>query len=153
MTARSLTAHESDLEEGDPQRAIATLPPPHGAKDAYSAQTRVGTLPEHVLEAMRLHATDASLEKRTKSGMLRAAARPLTPPPPPTFSAAAPRAAPSTLATPLPTPAPTSAPVVVAPVVVAPSKAQGSALRSLVLVALFALLGAVCAAALALLGS
>lgn len=147
MTARSLTAHESDPEEGDPQRAIATLPPPHGAKDAYSAQTRVGTLPEHVLEAMRLHETDASLEKRTKSGMLRAAARPLTPPPPPTFSAAAPRAAPSTLATPLPTPAPTSAPVVVAP-----SKAQGSALRSLVLVAFFALLGAVCAAALALLG-
>lgn len=147
MTARSLTAHESDPEEGDPQRAIATLPPPHGAKDAYSAQTRVGTLPEHVLEAMRLHETDASLEKRTKSGMLRAAARPLTPPPPPTFSAAAPRAAPSTLATPLPTPAPTSARVVVAP-----SKTQRSALRSLVLVALFALLGAVCATALALLG-
>ena len=149
MTARSLTAHESDPEEGDPQRAIETLPPPHGAKDAYSAQTRVGTLPEHVLEAMRLHETDASLEKRTKSGMLRAVARPLTPPPPPTFSAAAPRAAPSTLATPHPTPAP----VAVAPVVVAPSKAQGSALRSLVLVAFFALLGAVCAAALALLGS
>ncbi len=149
MTARSLTAHESDPEEGDPQRAIATLPPPHGAKDAYSAQTRVGTLPEHVLEAMRLHETDASLEKRTKSGMLRAVARPLTPPPPPTFSAAAPPAAPSTLATPFPTPTPTPTPT---SVVVAPSKAQGSALRSLVLVAFFALLGAVCAAALALLG-
>ncbi len=147
MTARSLTAHESDPEEGDPQRAIATLPPPHGAKDAYSAQTRVGTLPEHLLEAMRLHETDASFEKRTKSGMLRAAARPLTHPPPPTLSAAAPRAAPSTLATPLPTPAPTSARVVVAP-----SKTQRSALRPLVLVALFALLGAVCATALALLG-
>ena len=30
-----------------------TLPPPNGAKDMYSAPTRVGTLPENVLAAMR----------------------------------------------------------------------------------------------------
>ena len=30
-----------------------TLPPPSGAKDMYSAPTRVGTLPENVLAAMR----------------------------------------------------------------------------------------------------
>lgn len=30
-----------------------TLPPPNGAKDMYSAPTRVGTLPEQVLAAMR----------------------------------------------------------------------------------------------------
>ena len=93
-------------EDCDPQRAIETLPPPDGAKHAYSAQTRVGTLPEHVLEAMRQHEPDAALEKRTKSGMLRAAARLLTPPAQPTFTAAA---------------APTATPT---PIVLAPPRAS-----------------------------
>ena len=45
-----------------------TVPPPQGAKDAYSAPTRVRTLPEEVLAAMRQQETDASLAARTRSG-------------------------------------------------------------------------------------
>ncbi|MBX3208217.1 MAG: hypothetical protein KF764_24430 [Labilithrix sp.] len=56
-----------------------TVPPPRGAKDAYSAPTRVGTLPEEVLAAMRQQETDASLAARTQSGT-RAATRPSPPP-------------------------------------------------------------------------
>lgn len=62
-------------ERLDPKGTMETVPPPKGASDAYSAQTRVGTLPEHVLEAMRLHETDAAIASRTKSGM-RSAQRP-----------------------------------------------------------------------------
>jgi hypothetical protein len=83
-----------DSERIDPKGTLETVPPPHGAKDPYSAQTRVGTLPEHVLEAMRQQETDASIERRTKSGMQASAARPpakpLAAPPLPTFAAAAP---------------------------------------------------------------
>ena len=40
-----------------------TVPPPHGAKDMYSAPTRVGTLPEELLEALRdQQAAQGSLE-------------------------------------------------------------------------------------------
>ncbi len=76
VNARSLMA--DDAERIDPKGTMETVPPPKGAKDPYSAQTRVATLPEHVLEAMRAQETDASLEKRTKSGM-RAAAVPPAP--------------------------------------------------------------------------
>lgn len=69
-----------DPERIDPRGTLDTLPAPNEANDAYSAETRVGTLPEHVLEAMRKQETDASLEKRTKSGLVRAAVRPLPPP-------------------------------------------------------------------------
>jgi hypothetical protein len=64
-----------DHERLDPKGTMDTVPPPTGASDAYSAQTRVGTLPEHVLEAMRQHETDASLASRTNRGM-RSAQRP-----------------------------------------------------------------------------
>ena len=138
MKASALIANDPDPDDGDPQRGIDTLPPPHGAKDAYSAQTRVGTLPEHVLEAMRQHETDAALERRTRSGMLRAAGRPLTPPALPSFA-------------PAPAPAPAAAPAP-EPFVVAPPQARSGALRSLAVVTLFALLGAICAAALAFAG-
>ena len=60
-----------------------TLPPPKGAKDMYSAPTRIGTLPEEVLAAMRAEASDASLAART-SVMESAAlerARPVIAPP------------------------------------------------------------------------
>lgn len=70
-----------DPEGYDPKGTKDTVPPPRGASDAYSAQTRVGTLPEHVLEAMRRHEPDALLQKRTKSGMLAAQVAPAPPPP------------------------------------------------------------------------
>ena len=56
------------------------MPPPSGAKDAYSAPTRVGALPEDVLAAMRQQETDAALAARTRSGTQRAA-RVSAPPP------------------------------------------------------------------------
>lgn len=60
-----------------------TLPPPKGAKDMYSAPTRIGTLPEEVLAAMRAEASDATLAARTT--VLETAAleraRPVIPPP------------------------------------------------------------------------
>lgn len=88
----------------DPEGTMDTVPPPKGAKDAYSADTRVGTLPEHVLAAMRDHETDAALAARTTSGT-RAAQRP---------SLAAPRV-PSFPATPPPLPPGASRPPPVAP--------------------------------------
>jgi len=91
VNARSFMA--DDAERIDPKGTMETVPPPKGAKDAYSAQTRIATLPEHVLEAMRAHETDASLEKRTKSGMRAAAVAapspPLAPPPLPSFASEA----------------------------------------------------------------
>ena len=68
------------MTKPDPLTTVETVPPPKGASDAYSAKTRVGTLPEHVLEAMRDRETDAAIERRTKSGM-RAAAAALAPAP------------------------------------------------------------------------
>lgn len=54
-------------ERADPNDSIDTVPPPRGAKDAYSAQTRVGTLPEHVLAAMReQEASDAAVVSRNR---------------------------------------------------------------------------------------
>ncbi len=58
-----------------------TVPPPKGAKDMYSAPTRIGTLPEEVLAAMRAEASDATLASRT-SVMESAALERLRPPPP-----------------------------------------------------------------------
>ncbi|MBX3259941.1 MAG: hypothetical protein KF782_09640 [Labilithrix sp.] len=97
-----------------------TVPPPQGAKDAYSAPTRVGTLPEEVLAAMRQQETDASLAARTRSGT-RAATRSSPPPPdlvaapppsvdPPWPSAAAPSYAPPGSLVPSPAAAPSYAP-------------------------------------------
>lgn len=74
-----------DPERSDPKGTMETVPPPKGASDAYSAQTRVGTLPEHVLEAMRLHETDASIASRTKSGMRSAHRPPFAAPAVPAF--------------------------------------------------------------------
>lgn len=54
-----------------------TVPPPNGAKDAYSAPTRVGTLPEELLAAMRDAQTDAALaEPRALVGRTRSGTRP-----------------------------------------------------------------------------
>jgi hypothetical protein len=131
-----------DAERVDPKGTMETVPPPNGAKDAYSAQTRVATLPEHVLEAMRARETDASLEKRTKSGMRAAAVpappSPLAPPPLPSFASEA----------------EISIPVIhmaIAPEQPAQRPVHGRGiviLRSIAIVAAFALLGALLAAAL-----
>lgn len=73
-----------DPDRADPNGTLDTVPPPKGAKDAYSAPTRVGTLPEHVLEAMREQVPDAAVLSRTSSEMRAAARSPLVPPPLPT---------------------------------------------------------------------
>lgn len=64
-----------ESERVDPKGTMETVPPPKGESDAYSAQTRVGTMPEQVLEAMRQRESDAALASRSKSGM-RPAQRP-----------------------------------------------------------------------------
>ena len=156
-----------------------TVPPPNGAKDAYSAQTRVGTLPEHVLEAMRRHESDALLEKRTKSGMQSAAVQarprtleqpasspqPIAPPSSGVISAPMPAihtpqdgwlsgapGAPTPL--PLPTPLspslqltrPTPAPMPPTLMSARPRSMKPNVWRSVAIVAIFALLGALLAA-------
>ena len=138
MNARA-AAMTTDPERNDPDVTLETVPPPQGAKDPYSAQTRVGTLPEDVLEAMRQHAPDASLEKRTKSGMQRAAARPLAAPAVPSFAEAA--ALP--LQDPARAPRPAS-PVVAAPVV----RPRRRVLTAIAIIVMFAALGALLATVL-----
>lgn len=59
MNARTLPL---DLE--DRHAEPKTVPPPRGAKDMYSAPTRIGTLPEDILAAMR----NESDGRRTQSG-------------------------------------------------------------------------------------
>lgn len=61
-----------------PDHDPTTLPPPAGAEDAYSAKTRVATLPENVLSAMREQEAVglARAERRTRSGTRMAAAKP-----------------------------------------------------------------------------
>lgn len=127
--------HDPDLS--DPDGTLETVPPPQGAKDPYSAATRVGTLPEHVLEAMRQHAPDASLQSRTKSGMQRSAARPLAAPAVPSFAEAAP-------------PVPVPAPLVATPVVVAapPARPRRRLLVGIAIIVMFAALGALLATVL-----
>jgi len=107
-----------------------TVPPPHGAKDMYSAQTRIGTLPEEVLAAMRTEASDASLASRTSSAAL---AR-LRPPMPPSLESVLVDLEPET------------PPVIVSPEI----WSRASVLRSLVVILLFAALGGLLAAAITL---
>lgn len=57
-----------------------TLPPPAGEEDMYSAQTRVGSLPEEVLAAMCADEADSRLPARTVSGTRRAVRPAPTPP-------------------------------------------------------------------------
>jgi len=168
-----------DPERIDPRGTLDTLPALSEADDAYSAETRVGTLPEHVLEAMRKQETDASLEKRTKSGMLRAPVRPLPPPRSPTRSGVptprplTPSGLQKRVRPPLPPPSPLAplsleveppdilAPptgALVAPLVAPPLRVpdvtplrRGMA-RSVVVIAVFAVLVAVSVAALTLAG-
>lgn len=128
--------HDPDLS--DPDGTLETIPPPQGAKDPYSAATRVGTLPEHVLEAMRQHAPDASLQKRTKSGMQRSAARPLAAPAVPSFGEDAP-------------PVPVAAPLVATPVFVVaspPARPRRRLLVGIAIIVMFAALGALLATVL-----
>jgi hypothetical protein len=81
MTAKARMAHDPD--QSDPDGTLDTVPPPQASKDPYGVQTRVGTPPAHLLEALRKCETDASLAKRTKSGMVWTAARRFAPPLPP----------------------------------------------------------------------
>lgn len=74
-------AKSSPLLEKDD--AVATVPPPAGANCAYSANTRLATLPEEVLTALREQESDAALQKRTQSGTRRAVTAPRVAPPPP----------------------------------------------------------------------
>ena len=53
------------MSDDDRTSEPKTLPPPKGAKDMYSAPTRIGTLPEEVLAAMRAEASDATVAART----------------------------------------------------------------------------------------
>jgi hypothetical protein len=73
------------LRESNPR--IDTVPPPPGASDLYSATTRVATLPEEVLEAMRqarAEDRDESDEAETPAakGIPRAASPRRSPAPP-----------------------------------------------------------------------
>ncbi|MDB4945895.1 MAG: hypothetical protein JWP97_5429 [Labilithrix sp.] len=180
---------KDDSERFDPKGTMDTLPPPHGESDAYSAATRVGTLPEHVLEAMRKQETDASLQRRTRSGMQKAAVMPrvqsppqlappspLTPlviradvpaesglvakamtpqegwlsaPPPAPASGAQPTAAARVSSRPATAlHVPPAAPILPTLISVNPLAPRGSLVRSLLIVAVFAALGAVVAVAL-----
>jgi len=71
---------------------MRTLPPPSGSKDMYSAPTRVGTLPEHVLAAMRdRQAPDENIIATRYAAPFMPpppAAEPVPPPPPPLPAAA-----------------------------------------------------------------
>jgi hypothetical protein len=105
----------------------------------YSAQTRVGSLPEDVLAAMRTEEADALLAQRTASGTRRAV-RPVTPEP---FSTVRPRS---------------ESPVAIAPeiptlsyeLVFEDAPPRASLARSIVIVLLFALLGGLVACAILL---
>lgn len=142
-----------------------TVPPPKGARDAYSATTRVGTLPEDVLLAMRDRETDAALAARTRSGTRRAVRIPLPPPLP-----AAARSSPVQSFAPIPVPTISSSyedpvPKPIEPLQealpsgpwLAPSvpeeliedfEPQSGLARSVVIVAVFAALGGLVAAAI-----
>lgn len=126
-----------DPDRSDPDGTRETVPPP---QDPYSAATRVGTLPEHVLEAMRQHVPDASLVKRTKSGMQRSATRPLAAPALPSFAEAA--ALPPALAPASVAPAPAVA--VAAPI----ARPQRRLLMGIAIIVMFAALGALLATVL-----
>ncbi|HVH45898.1 MAG TPA: hypothetical protein VM925_26275 [Labilithrix sp.] len=134
-----------------------TVPPPAGAKDMYSAQTRVGSLPEEVLAAMRTEESDAGLAARTQSGMRRAV-RPVEPPTPSArpslrpetpepFSAVRPRSQPPfvTAPTPLAVIRPSFAPPPSFEVTQETPPPPSSLVRSIAIVALFAMLGALVA--------
>ena len=110
-----------------------TIPPPNGAKDMYSAPTRIGTLPEEVLAAMRAEATDATVAARA-SVMEFAAHERLRPPEP------------AALEEPVIDPMLESYTVIVQP----ETQSRSSLVRSLILVAVFAGLGALVAAAITL---
>lgn len=116
-----------------------TVPPPNGARDMYSAATRIGTLPEEVLAAMRTEAPDAALAART-SIMEIAALERLRPPPPPAISPPAEEVLVVHDLEPEPSP------------LVMPSERffRSSVFRSLVVVFLFAVLGGIVAAAITL---
>jgi hypothetical protein len=59
------------MSNGPPRSESKTVPPPKGAKDAYSAPTRVGTLPEEILAALRQReVTDVAPDARTRSGTM-----------------------------------------------------------------------------------
>ena len=131
-----------DPERADPEGTLDTVPPPRGCNDAYSAPTRVGTLPEQVLEAMRLRETDALLEKRTKSGMRAAAGaravRPPLPARPPSPSPSAPSV-------------PTPEPMQIA-TLASPASRSDTIVRAAPVLAMFVALGALIAAAISLAG-
>ena len=128
-----------DPDRSDPDGTLETVPPPQGAKDPYSAATRVGTLPEHVLEAMRQHVPDASLVKRTKSGMQRSAWRPFAAPALPSFTEAAP----------VPPPEPAPVALATAPAVTTPlARPRRRLLMGIAIIVMFAALGALLATVL-----
>ena len=118
-----------------------TVPPPNGARDMYSAATRIGTLPEEVLAAMRTEAPDAALDART-SIMEIAAIERLRPPP-----AISPPVEEMLIHPELDQELEPEPP----PLVVRPDPFLRSSLfRSLVVVSFFALLGGIVAAAITL---
>lgn len=132
---------ETSMSDDNRPPEPKTLPPPNGAKDMYSAPTRIGTLPEEVLAAMRAEASDATLAART-STMEAAAlerAKPALAPPPP---------------------APRDALVEIAPASLEPEtvhddetdalarSARTGLLRSVIVIAVFAAVGGLVAAAL-----
>jgi hypothetical protein len=148
-----------DPERADPKGTMDTVPPPKGAKDAYSAQTRVGTLPEHVLAAMReQEASDAAVLSRTRGGMRAAMRSTLAPPPLPTSVEAPALEAPPE---PLPPRALPFFPGSPPGIAFAPSPRRltpllttpVSLVHSLLVVAAFALLGALVAVAIVFAGS
>lgn len=132
------------------------MPPPQGARDPYSAQTRVATQPEHVLEAMRARETDASLQQRTKSGT-RAAVRPAVPPPLPPLAPILTLSIPTPGQWPSPIVVPEAAPVEAQEIsrdlllpALTPRNLRAELLRTLLMLGAFALLGALLAAVIAL---
>lgn len=75
MSRRARSSDEIPREKG-----ADTLPPPD-SDDAYSAQTRVGTLPEEILAAMRVNTPDAAFANRRAEGWRApSSAPPLSPP-------------------------------------------------------------------------
>lgn len=58
----------SARDENDDPDERETLPPPPGSNDAYSAPTRLATMPEAVLASIRGDAPESTGSRRTQSG-------------------------------------------------------------------------------------
>ncbi|WP_146652992.1 hypothetical protein [Labilithrix luteola] len=63
-----MTGDNSARDVNDDPDERETLPPPPGSNDAYSAPTRLATMPEAVLASIRSEGPESTSPRRTQSG-------------------------------------------------------------------------------------